>query len=235
MPQHGDPRTRVGRRAWGLCDHRPLHRHACRAGRGRGDELPIFSPQPDAQGGRDVPVDIVDIKNRLELEMANGREYGVEYWPIFKLGNDEFMGCCGLRPHQGEAKYEVGVHLLPEFWGQGYACEALRTVARYAFASLGAGRLFAGHNPHNVASKRLLAKVGFTCVGDEFYEPTGLYHPSYELRLPCAVTVLGAPLALIACTCGGVRRRDLRDLLERGRHAAACRSPGRGPRPPRRT
>lgn len=136
---------------------------------------------------------VQDIRNRLELEMANGREYGVEYWPIFKLDHDEFMGCCGLRPHQGEAKYEVGVHLLPEFWRQGYACEALRTVACYAFASLGAGRLFAGHNPHNVASKRLLAKVGFTYVGDEFYEPTGLYHPSYELRLPCAVPSSSRP------------------------------------------
>lgn len=25
-------------------------------------------------------------------------------------------------------------------------------------------------------------KLGFIYIGDEFYEPTGLYHPSYELE-----------------------------------------------------
>lgn len=42
-------------------------------------------------------------------------------------------------------------------------------------------KLFAGRNPQNTASKKKLNKLGFHYIGDEFYEPTGLYHPSYEL------------------------------------------------------
>lgn len=107
--------------------------------------------------------------------------YHVEYWPIFEATVSKFIGCCGLRPHK-EKEYEVGFHLLPEFWGQGYASEAAAAVIRYAFAVLGAEKLFAGHNPQNVRSQKLLKELGFTYIGDEFYEPTGLDHPSYELK-----------------------------------------------------
>ena len=31
----------------------------------------------------------------------------------------------------------------------------------------------------NIASVQLLKKLGFTYAHDEFYPPTGLYHPSY--------------------------------------------------------
>jgi len=41
--------------------------------------------------------------------------------------------------------------------------------------------LFAGHNPNNTASQKVLSKLGFKYIGDEFYKPTGLYHPSYQL------------------------------------------------------
>lgn len=51
----------------------------------------------------------------------------------------------------------------------------------YGFEILKADKLFAGHNPNNKASQKVLQKLGFVYIGDEFYEPTGLYHPSYEL------------------------------------------------------
>lgn len=124
-----------------------------------------------------------DIENRLNQEMANGETKGIEYWPVFEIATDKLVGCCGLRPH-GENEYEMGIHLLPEFWGQGYAFEAAGAVIQYAFTTLKAEKLFAGHNPDNIASRKLLNKLGFIYTGDEFYAPTGLYHPSYQLEPP---------------------------------------------------
>lgn len=121
-----------------------------------------------------------DIANRLQKEIDYNAEYHVQYWPIFELNTNELVGCCGLRPYN-ESKYEIGFHLRPKFWRQGYAVEAANAVIDYAFNVLRAEGLFAGHNPNNVASKKVLAKLGFSYIGDEFYEPTGLYHPSYEL------------------------------------------------------
>lgn len=125
-----------------------------------------------------------DIRNRLNLEIRNEAEYGVQYWPIFNLGTGDIIGCCGLRPYPseaGEKSYEIGAHLRKEYWRQGYAFEAADAVITYCFTFLNAYKIFAGHHPENTGSKGLLNKLNFKYVGDEFYEPTGLYHPSYEL------------------------------------------------------
>lgn len=122
-----------------------------------------------------------DIAIRLKKEIDTNNEYHVQYWPIFALGSNELIGCCGLRPHN-KSSYEIGFHLRPKFWGQGYAAEAADAVINYAFTVLRTEVLFAGHNPNNTASKKVLTKLGFRYIGDELYEPTGLYHPSYELR-----------------------------------------------------
>lgn len=122
-----------------------------------------------------------DIKNRLSQEITNDKTQNMEYYPIFEIITNKFIGCCGLRPYKGK-EYETGVHLLPEFWGKGYGSEAIAAVIKYAFTILGAEKLFAGHNPKNTASRQLLNRLGFAYIGDEFYAPTGLYHPSYELR-----------------------------------------------------
>lgn len=81
-----------------------------------------------------------------------------------------------------DGKYEIGFHLRPMYWRQGYAMEVAEAVIYYAFSVLQAKGLFAGHNPNNIASSKVLLKLGFQYIGDEFYEPTGLYHPSYELK-----------------------------------------------------
>lgn len=152
-----------------------------------------------------------DIRNRLETELRNETLYGVQYWPVFDPETEELIGCCGLRPRETEepdgcsrlrpreteepdgrpgirplktAEYEIGFHLRPKFWGRGYAKEAAEAVIGYAFSVLGAEKLFAGHNPNNTASKKVLASLGFSYTGDEFYAPTSLFHPSYELKNP---------------------------------------------------
>jgi hypothetical protein len=53
---------------------------------------------------------------------------------------------------------------------------------RYAFTDLKGGGLFAGHHPKNDASRLLLIKLDFRYTHDEYYEPTGLQHPSYLME-----------------------------------------------------
>lgn len=78
---------------------------------------------------------------------------------------------------------ELGFHLVPEAWGKGLAAEAARAVISYAKAQTDLKALFAGHHPENHASKKLLQKLGFEFQRKEYYEPTGLEHPSYLLNL----------------------------------------------------
>ena len=122
-----------------------------------------------------------DISARLAKEIDNDRNFGMQYWPVFELATGELIGCCGLRPYS-DGIYEIGFHLRPEFWRKGFAVEAATAVIDYAFRTLHADGLFAGHNPKNLASAKVLAKLNFQYIRDEFYAPTRLYHPSYELK-----------------------------------------------------
>jgi RimJ/RimL family protein N-acetyltransferase len=130
------------------------------------------------------PLSRAEVRERLSREMATLQSHGIQYWPIFLLATGEHVGCCGLRPYKWEERIcEIGVHLRKGFWGRGYAPEATRAVMEYAFHTLGVKGLFAGHNPANETSRRLLAKMGFRYTHDEYYPPTGLNHPSYILTV----------------------------------------------------
>jgi [ribosomal protein S5]-alanine N-acetyltransferase len=122
------------------------------------------------------------IEERLALEISNQSRYGYQYWPVFRLSDEAHVGCAGLRPVSGsEDVLELGFHLRPEYWGQGFATEASRAVIRYAFATALARALVAGHHPQNEASRRVLQRLGFRHTGDEYYAPTRLDHPTYRL------------------------------------------------------
>ena len=121
-----------------------------------------------------------EVMGRLEREIRQQAEHHVQYWPIFTRDTAELIGCCGFRFHC-EGCYELGFHLRPEFWRQGYAPEAARAAIAYAFIVLGAEKVIAGRHPDNKASGKVLERLGFAYIGDMFYEPTGLYHPSYQM------------------------------------------------------
>ena len=121
--------------------------------------------------------------HRLSLEIQNQERAGIQYWPIFLLEDGQHLGCAGLRPYRTPDVFELGVHLLPEFWRQGLAEEAARAVIQFAFSDKGATAVFAGHHPDNETSRRLMKKLGFQFTHEELYPPTGRLHPSYILGL----------------------------------------------------
>ena len=128
------------------------------------------------------PFNLNEINDRLNKEIDTEIHFGIEYWPMFQQLDNNFVGCCGLRPYKNETEVlELGFHICKAFWGNGYATEAARSIIKYAFEKYRPLKLFAGHNPDNSKSKGILAKLGFQYTHDEYYPPTGLNHPSYEL------------------------------------------------------
>jgi RimJ/RimL family protein N-acetyltransferase len=126
-----------------------------------------------------------EIAERLQRELNRLETYGFQYWPIFRLSDNEHVGCCGLRPYRPEQQMpELGFHLRPKHWGQGLAVEAARAVIAYAFGSIGAKSLSAGHHPQNLASKKVLEKLGFRYTHEEFFPILGMDIPYYQLARP---------------------------------------------------
>lgn len=125
------------------------------------------------------------VAQRFDREIACQKNHNFQYWPIFLLTTDEHVGCAGMRAYKLEENIpSMGYYLRPKFWGQGFATEAGRAVISYAFGTLGASALFAGHHPENAASGKVLAKLRFTFTHKQLYPPTGLDHDCYLLKRP---------------------------------------------------
>ena len=137
------------------------------------------------------PQDEAQVAARLVNQRKTRSECGVQYWPIFLREGNDFVGCCGLKPRTDtpQLTYELGFHLVQDYWGRRLATEAATSVIAYAFGPLGADALFAGHRPTNESSRKAILRLGFVFDYEELYVPTGLIHPRYKLTAqirPCS-------------------------------------------------
>ncbi len=62
---------------------------------------------------------------------------------------------------RGELGYWIGKH----YWGQGYCTKAVRELVRFGFEQLGLHRIFGQHMSRNVASGRVMQKIGLKHEG----------------------------------------------------------------------
>ena len=72
------------------------------------------------------------------------------------------IGICGLLWREGLDAPDIGFAFLPEFWGRGLATEAGAASIEFARSTLGLARLVAMVHPDNVASARVVTKLGFS-------------------------------------------------------------------------
>jgi ribosomal-protein-alanine N-acetyltransferase len=99
-----------------------------------------------------------------------------------------YIGRCGLYPHRGDDNVVIpgegtlAYYLARPYWGRGLATEAGRAFIPYGFNELRLARIVAGANAANIASNRVLVKLGFVWVRSG--EGGGNAWHDYELRNP---------------------------------------------------
>lgn len=87
---------------------------------------------------------------------------------ISLVDEDEIIGWCGLDNTLPEYKHPVLFYLLKRsYWNQGYATEAARAVIDYAFRRLDLPRIDSGAEQGNIASKRVMEKIGLHYLGED--------------------------------------------------------------------
>lgn len=110
----------------------------------------------------------------LEDSIRTRRPSSVGLLAVERKAAGDVIGYCGLvdsgRGAEGEP--ELAFELLRRVWGQGYATEASLAVLDWARSS-GYERLWATVWDWNTASRRVLAKVGFTQTGRKEVDVVG--------------------------------------------------------------
>ena len=80
--------------------------------------------------------------------------------------NGQLIGNCGIRKDYAEARVaDIGYELAPDYWGQGYATEAAGAIIAFGFEELKLHRIWADCVAENVASARVLEKLGMRLEG----------------------------------------------------------------------
>jgi [ribosomal protein S5]-alanine N-acetyltransferase len=133
--------------------------------------------------------DEVGMRARFESWASEDAEADppVGHWVVRRSEDDEPVGSITLRrmpPYQEDL--ELAWQFAPEHWGNGYATEAARAVALWAFET-SADELFAVMRPANERAEKLARRLGMQWVGetDKYYD---LRLQVYRVRPPELVT-----------------------------------------------
>lgn len=106
---------------------------------------------------------------------------GLGIWMTTERGTGDRVGFHLLNHIQGETIIQVGYSLLKPAWGKGYATEMAEAVVRYGFVDLRVPRISAMTNLPNLASQRVLEKIGLRRHGERAFP-----HPAYASQGPMA-------------------------------------------------
>jgi RimJ/RimL family protein N-acetyltransferase len=134
--------------------------------------------------GKGVPWTRDEVSARIERGARAHAERGFCFWTVVRNDDGEVLGQAGVTAIDFNGpEIELGYRLGRQHWGHGYATEAAALAAAQAFGPLGLERLVAVAYPENVASRRVLTKVGFreTGASDRYY---GVHALTFELLRP---------------------------------------------------
>jgi RimJ/RimL family protein N-acetyltransferase len=85
---------------------------------------------------------------------------------ITTTSDDAIKGVAALNVRSFDyGQGEISYILHPDIWGQGYATEAALLLLQFGFSELQMHRIYATCDPRNVASTRVLEKLGMTYEG----------------------------------------------------------------------
>ena len=86
-------------------------------------------------------------------------------WRASRRDTGAFVGWFSLKYAGKASDIEIGYRLAPDAWGLGFATEGAAALRDYGFDDLGLERIIGVTHPGNLASQRVLLKIGMADEG----------------------------------------------------------------------
>jgi [ribosomal protein S5]-alanine N-acetyltransferase len=122
-------------------------------------------------------------KTRESIQQAadHWQQHGFGLYLVRRKSDGEFIGRGGLKVYRVEGKDVVGLAyaVVSYFWNQGFATEMAQASLQVGFQQLGFSEIASWTLPSNLASQRVMEKLGFRYERD--FEFAGLLHRLYRL------------------------------------------------------
>jgi len=120
------------------------------------------------------------VEARLKTYARESSRRGFSSWAVVERKSGRVIGDAGFGIFQPINEIELGYTLARDCWGNGYATEAAGACLATGLAHLGAPRIIAVVDEENVASQRVVERIGMTRLEtiEAHYRP----HVLFEAR-----------------------------------------------------
>ena len=115
------------------------------------------------------------------ISFKDYENYGYGRWAVVYKPDNKVIGFAGLKylPEIGET--DIGFRFLPKYWGKGIATEASKAIIQYGFEHLHLKRIIGIAMQKNLASNKVLQKIGLKLYKIDEYLGDGGKHNWYEI------------------------------------------------------
>lgn len=93
---------------------------------------------------------------------------------VVEKSSGQLIGYCGFKYCERMCDIEISYGFLRDSWGKGYGYEAAKAVLEYGIKILKLKKIVAAVNPQNIASEKILNKIGMTPNGKIRWGEQGL-------------------------------------------------------------
>lgn len=105
-------------------------------------------------------------------------EFGIGRFAAIEKSSGDFIGWSGLKLNAGEKEalngfhdfIDIGYRFIPKYWGKGYATESSLATLKFGFETMSYPIIYGAAEIENVASNKVLQKIGLKFVNEFHYE-----------------------------------------------------------------
>jgi RimJ/RimL family protein N-acetyltransferase len=126
-----------------------------------------------------VPWTDEQIQSFVDCQVRVYSERGFCRWKLLAKLTGEMIGFCGVGLWRDAPDPEIGWWLARRYWGRGLATEAAQIALRDAFERARLDRIISIARPANIASTRIMEKIGLTLESQ--FESDGVHLLRYAI------------------------------------------------------
>lgn len=105
--------------------------------------------------------------------LENYKDYkknGFGRWAVISKQDQTFLGWCGLKYDDKRKETDIGFRFFEKYWNNGYATESAKACIDFGFKNLSQSKIVGRAMKQNIASIKVLEKIGLTYERDFDFE-----------------------------------------------------------------
>lgn len=128
------------------------------------------------------PPDQERVQKLIQRQIDHWQEHGYGWWAVESLAERQLIGWSGLQYLPETDETEIGYLLSKTSWGKGLATESAEAGLDFGFSMLALEEIVGIIHPENIASQRVLEKIGLEFVRQAEY--FGMHCYQYIVKRP---------------------------------------------------